>query len=95
MVCFDRLHYVFVRRMCECQPIYSLCRLGSSGKYRYEERSLGIFEAPLGEIKEDLAKLPSRERVGRYVSWHLRRQLSIGVYFPHFYRNHPISRGNL
>lgn len=45
---------------------------------RYEERSLGIFEAPLGEIKEDLATLPSRERVGRYVNWHLRRQLSIG-----------------
>lgn len=47
----------------------------------YEERSLGIFEAPLGEIKEDLAKLPSRERVGRYVNWHLRRQLSIDIWW--------------
>jgi hypothetical protein len=46
---------------------------------RYEERSLGIFEAPLGDMQEDLEKLPSRERIGRYFNWHLRRQLSIGL----------------
>jgi hypothetical protein len=63
-------------------------------KQRYEERSLGIFEAPLGEIKEDLAKLPSRERVGRYVSWHLRRQLSIGAFLPYFYHTRSNLVGN-
>lgn len=49
----------------------------------YEEQSLGIFEAPVHEDDEPegLEKLPSEsERVGRYVGWHLRRQLSIGQY---------------
>jgi hypothetical protein len=68
----------------ECVSALPICPVSRSGRteaHRYEERSLGIFEAPLEEIKEDLAKLPSRERVGRYVNWHLRRQLSIGPYF--------------
>lgn len=47
--------------------------------HRYEERSLGIFEAPVGDIQEDLERLPSRERIGRYFNFHLRRQLSIGM----------------
>ena len=53
----------------------------------YEEHSLGIFEAPVGDLQEDLEQLPSRERIGRYVHWHLRRQLSIGMLFTerHFY----------
>jgi len=47
----------------------------------YEERSLGIFEAPIDDIQEDLEKLPAYERVGRYVGWHLRRQLSIDLWW--------------
>lgn len=50
--------------------------------HRYEERSLGIFEAPLDDMQEDLEQLPSRERIGRYFNWHLRRQLSIGKLLP-------------
>lgn len=46
---------------------------------RYEERSLGIFEAPLADIAENLDELEPRERVGRYLGWHLRRQLSLGT----------------
>ena len=50
----------------------------------YEERSLGIFEEPpIDENEEpnDLNSLPSRkERIGRYLGWHLRRQMSIGAY---------------
>lgn len=52
--------------------------------HRYEERSLGVFETPSEDEDEepenDLAKLGPRERVGRYVGWHLRRQLSIGEF---------------
>jgi len=50
----------------------------------YEERSLGVFEAPPDDEEEDpeigdLTKVKSRkERVGRYVSWHVRKQMSIG-----------------
>ncbi|KAF4611734.1 hypothetical protein D9613_003643 [Agrocybe pediades] len=50
----------------------------------YEEQSLGVFEAPLDEDDEPegLEKLPSAsERVGRYVGWHLRRQLSIDIWW--------------
>jgi len=42
-----------------------------------------VFEKPPDQEDEepdDLGKLESRrERVGRYVGWHLRRQMSIGV----------------
>ncbi|KAF8890777.1 cation transport protein-domain-containing protein [Infundibulicybe gibba] len=51
---------------------------------RYEERSLGVFEAPPdGEDEEpaDLAKLAPRERVGRYLHWHIRRQLSVDIWW--------------
>lgn len=47
----------------------------------YEERSLGIFEAPLGDMQEDLEKLPPRERIGRYFNWHFRRQLSVDIWW--------------
>lgn len=50
--------------------------------HRYEERSLGIFETPLGDMQEDLEKLPPRERIGRYFNWHFRRQLSVGTLLP-------------
>lgn len=54
------------------------------GFFRYEERSLGVFAAlpdDEDEEPEGLDKIKSRrERVGRYLGWHLRRQLSIGVY---------------
>lgn len=54
-------------------------------KFSYEERSLGIFEPPPDaedEEPDDITKLPSRrERVGRYLGWHLRRQMSIGTSF--------------
>jgi hypothetical protein len=49
----------------------------------YEERSLGVFEAPPDdedeEPSEELKAINSRkERIGRYLGWHLRRQTSIG-----------------
>lgn len=50
---------------------------------RNEEGSLGIFEAaPDDEDEEptDLETLEPRERVGKYLSWHIRRQVSIGVF---------------
>ncbi|KAF9458719.1 cation transport protein-domain-containing protein [Collybia nuda] len=47
----------------------------------YEEKSLGVFEPPEGDITEDLDKLEVRERVGKYVGWHLRRQLSIDIWW--------------
>ena len=54
-------------------------------KSSYEERSLGVFESPPDDKDaepDDIPKLPSRrERVGRYLGWHLRRQMSIGMSF--------------
>ncbi|KDR65851.1 hypothetical protein GALMADRAFT_162346 [Galerina marginata CBS 339.88] len=51
----------------------------------YEERSLGVFEAPPDDEDEepaDLDRIPSgKERVGRYIGWHLRRQLSIDIWW--------------
>ncbi|KAF8968787.1 cation transport protein-domain-containing protein [Flammula alnicola] len=51
----------------------------------YEERSLGVFEAPSDDEDEeptDLTQIKSgRERVGRYIGWHLRRQLSIDLWW--------------
>ncbi|KAF9476894.1 TrkH-domain-containing protein [Pholiota conissans] len=51
----------------------------------YEERSMGIFEAPPDDEDEEpqgLEKIKSgRERVGRYLGWHLRRQLSIDIWW--------------
>jgi len=48
----------------------------------YEERSLGVFEAPPDDEDEepnDINGLKTRrERIGRYLGWHLRRQMSIG-----------------
>ena len=49
----------------------------------YEERSLGVFESPPDEDEEpvEITKLGShKERVGKYVMWHLRRQMSIGLF---------------
>ena len=41
--------------------------------HRYEERSLasGVFEAPVNDITESLDELEPRERIGRYLGWHL------------------------
>ncbi|KDQ24184.1 TRKH superfamily [Pleurotus ostreatus PC15] len=50
----------------------------------YEERSLGVFEAPPPDEDEepgDLENLPSRERVGKYLDWHLRRQISNDIWW--------------
>lgn len=51
----------------------------------YEERSLGVFEKPPDdedEEPEELHKIESRkERVGRYVGWHLRRQMSVDIWW--------------
>lgn len=51
----------------------------------YEERSLGVFEAPPDdedEEPEDINKISSRkERIGRYVGWHVRRQMSIDIWW--------------
>ncbi|KIM41983.1 hypothetical protein M413DRAFT_445173 [Hebeloma cylindrosporum] len=51
----------------------------------YEERSLGVFEVPpIDENEEpnDVNSLVSRkERVGRYLGWHLRRQMSMDIWW--------------
>ncbi|KAF5377172.1 hypothetical protein D9615_006433 [Tricholomella constricta] len=47
----------------------------------YEERSLGIFEDPEGDIPENLATLDVRERVGRYLGWHVRQQMAIDIWW--------------
>ncbi|KAF9007033.1 potassium transporter [Cyathus striatus] len=51
----------------------------------YEERSLGVFEAPPDDEDEepdDLNAVKSRrERLGRYLGWHLRRQMSIDIWW--------------
>lgn len=49
---------------------------------RYEERSLGVFQEPEAEDVEephDFGKGAPHERVGRYLNWHVRRQLSVGM----------------
>ncbi|RDB17612.1 Low-affinity potassium transport protein [Hypsizygus marmoreus] len=47
----------------------------------YEERSLGIFEAPEGDLADNLETLEPRERVGKYLGWHLRQQLSNDIWW--------------
>ncbi|TFK62975.1 TrkH-domain-containing protein [Pluteus cervinus] len=52
----------------------------------YEERSLGVFEEPPDEEDEEPAdgvmeKFNRRERIGRYMNWHFRRQLSIDIWW--------------
>ncbi|KAI4519038.1 TrkH-domain-containing protein [Schizophyllum commune Loenen D] len=54
----------------------------------YEERSLGVFEAPEEDdddepdvVDQDMRELAPRERVGRYVGWHLRRQVSVDIWW--------------
>ncbi|KAL0952812.1 hypothetical protein HGRIS_007037 [Hohenbuehelia grisea] len=50
----------------------------------YEERSLGVFEAePEDEDEEPqgLEELAPRQRVGRYLGWHLRRQMSVDIWW--------------
>ncbi|KAJ8516990.1 hypothetical protein ONZ45_g5757 [Pleurotus djamor] len=50
----------------------------------YEERSLGVFEAPVDDEDEEptnLEALPPRERVGKYLDWHLRRQVSNDIWW--------------
>ncbi|KAJ3727343.1 potassium transporter [Lentinula guzmanii] len=50
----------------------------------YEEQSLGVFEAQPEEVEEeptDFGNLGPRQRVGRYIGWHLHRQLSIDIWW--------------
>ena len=50
----------------------------------YEEKSLGVFEAsPEDEDEEPNLdeKQPRRERIGKYFSWHLRRQLAFDIWW--------------
>ncbi|KAG6919481.1 hypothetical protein DXG01_005740 [Tephrocybe rancida] len=48
---------------------------------QYEEKSLGIFEAPEGDLQENLEELEVREGVGRYVGWHLRQQMAVDIWW--------------
>ncbi|KAJ6490216.1 potassium transporter [Mycena vitilis] len=50
----------------------------------YESESLGVFEEPPADEDEeptDLDKLEPRERIGRYLLWHLDRQMSIDIWW--------------
>ncbi|KAH9891144.1 TrkH-domain-containing protein [Cubamyces lactineus] len=50
----------------------------------YEEKSLGVFEAsPEDEDEEPNLdeKQPRHERIGKYFSWHLRRQLAFDIWW--------------
>ncbi|KAF5352975.1 hypothetical protein D9758_007968 [Tetrapyrgos nigripes] len=67
---------------------YHLCVLQVALSIRstnvYEERSLGVFEPPPDdedEEPEELKKYEPRQRIGRYLGWHLRRQMSIDIWW--------------
>ncbi|KAJ7147212.1 potassium transporter [Mycena filopes] len=50
----------------------------------YETESLGVFEEPPPEEDEEPTNLDSlapRERIGRYLLWHLDRQMSIDIWW--------------
>ncbi|KAJ7154458.1 cation transporter, partial [Mycena haematopus] len=50
----------------------------------YESESLGVFEEPPDEEDEepvDLDKIEPREALGRYLKWHLDRQISIDIWW--------------
>ncbi|KAJ7619581.1 potassium transporter [Roridomyces roridus] len=50
----------------------------------YEAESLGVFEEPPPEEDEEPADLENyerRERIGRYLLWHLDRQMSIDIWW--------------
>ncbi|KAJ7145738.1 cation transport protein-domain-containing protein [Mycena epipterygia] len=50
----------------------------------YESESLGVFEEPPDEEDEEPTNLETfapRERIGRYLLWHLDRQLSIDIWW--------------
>jgi hypothetical protein len=53
--------------------------------------SLGVFQEPPEEDSEEPNNLPPvigrRDRIGKYLGWHLRRQLTNGEHHNHF--NHP------
>ncbi|KAJ3859022.1 cation transport protein-domain-containing protein [Lentinula novae-zelandiae] len=68
--------YIAIYPVCFFVSLKSICR--------YEERSLGVFEAQPEEVEEeptDFGNLGPRQRVGRYIGWHLRRQLSIDIWW--------------
>ncbi|KAF8510124.1 potassium transporter [Hysterangium stoloniferum] len=47
----------------------------------YEERSLGVFDlAPVEQDEEPELSGTRSEKLGKYLNWHLHRQLSIGTY---------------
>lgn len=46
--------------------------------YRYEERSLGVFKPSLADEQEPALDSSDRELVGKYLAWHLKRQLAFG-----------------
>jgi hypothetical protein len=68
--------------MCECGQL-RWPKIGLPKTVSYEERSLGIFEEPPEDLSEP-NNLPSimgrRDRIGKYLGWHLRRQLSNGEF---------------
>ncbi|TFK88517.1 TrkH-domain-containing protein [Polyporus arcularius HHB13444] len=50
----------------------------------YEEKSLGVFEAPPEDEDEEpdlTEKVPRRERIGKYFGWHLRRQVAFDIWW--------------
>ncbi|KAI0638942.1 TrkH-domain-containing protein [Trametes polyzona] len=50
----------------------------------YEEKSLGVFEASAEDEDEEPnldEKQPRRERIGKYIGWHLRRQLAFDIWW--------------
>jgi len=53
-------------------------------RHRYEERSLGVFEAAPDDVDEEpaMGEGGSRgERVSRYFHWHLRRQAASDIWW--------------
>ncbi|KAF9265108.1 TrkH-domain-containing protein [Marasmius fiardii PR-910] len=50
----------------------------------YEEQSLGVFEQPAEETEpqnQELKGLDVRQRVHRYVGWHLKKQVSMDIWW--------------
>ncbi|KAJ7191838.1 potassium transporter [Mycena pura] len=68
---------------CVCLTLFRRCWRTDETR-RYESESLGVFEEPPDEAHEEPTNLDTfgpRERVGRYLLWHLDRQMSIDIWW--------------
>lgn len=80
--CGGCLEYPVYKRVSSTSSVQSELRLNRA--YSYEEKSLGVFEQPPADEDEEptLDESISRtERIGKYVGWHLRRQVAFDIWW--------------